>query len=245
MHDLQRGRHLRQVRAAPRCVEAARDPRAQIAAREVFHRDISMIVGDAEIEDAHHVRMTHLRDQFVFLQEAGELRVLVARGRRVAQHLEHDHLAGPLALRQIHHRGAADRQLAHEAMADESSPARNAIAARPARRSSAAPVLATAQHDALTQHVRQTPMIDALAHQASMAPRSRRARASAGSSPRREIDDRRKAVAMQQVVEPLLAPPALDAVIEQHGVVADCGEAPSGTGPTAAVRGRGIPRPAR
>ena len=76
-----------------------------------------MIVGDAEIEDAHHVRMAHFRDQLVLLQEARELRVLVARGRRVAQHLEHDHFAGPLALREIHRRGAADRQLAHEAMA--------------------------------------------------------------------------------------------------------------------------------
>jgi hypothetical protein len=41
----------------------------------------------------------------------------------------------------------------------------------------------------------------------------------------REIDDRRKGVAMEQVVEPLLALPALDAVIEQNDVVADCVEA--------------------
>ncbi len=37
----------------------------------------------------------------------------------------------------------------------------------------------------------------------------------------REIDDRREGVAMKQVVEPLLALPALDAVIEQDDVVAD------------------------
>jgi hypothetical protein len=40
-----------------------------------------------------------------------------------------------------------------------------------------------------------------------------------------EIDDRRKAVAMEQVVEPLLALPALDAVIEQNDVIAYCIEA--------------------
>jgi hypothetical protein len=41
----------------------------------------------------------------------------------------------------------------------------------------------------------------------------------------REIKDRRKGVAMEQVVEPLLPLPALDAVIEQDDVVADCVEA--------------------
>ena len=41
----------------------------------------------------------------------------------------------------------------------------------------------------------------------------------------REIDDRRKGVAVEQVVEPLLALPALDAVIEQNDVVADSVEA--------------------
>jgi hypothetical protein len=41
----------------------------------------------------------------------------------------------------------------------------------------------------------------------------------------REIQDRREGVAMEQVVEPLLALPALDAVIEQDDVVADGVEA--------------------
>jgi len=40
-----------------------------------------------------------------------------------------------------------------------------------------------------------------------------------------EIQDRREGVAMEQVVEPLLALPALDAVIEQNDVVADSVEA--------------------
>jgi hypothetical protein len=41
----------------------------------------------------------------------------------------------------------------------------------------------------------------------------------------RVIDDRRKGVAVKQVVEPLLALPALDAVIEHDDVIADCVEA--------------------
>jgi hypothetical protein len=40
-----------------------------------------------------------------------------------------------------------------------------------------------------------------------------------------EIQDRRETVAMEQVLEPLLALPALDAVIEQDDVVADRVEA--------------------
>jgi hypothetical protein len=41
----------------------------------------------------------------------------------------------------------------------------------------------------------------------------------------RQIDDRRKGVAMEQVLEPLLAVAALDAVIEQNDVVANGVEA--------------------
>jgi hypothetical protein len=41
----------------------------------------------------------------------------------------------------------------------------------------------------------------------------------------REIENRRESVAMEQVVEPLLTLPALDAVIEQDDVVADRVEA--------------------
>jgi hypothetical protein len=41
----------------------------------------------------------------------------------------------------------------------------------------------------------------------------------------RQINDRRKGVAVKQVVEPLLALPALDAVIEHDDVIADGVEA--------------------
>jgi hypothetical protein len=41
----------------------------------------------------------------------------------------------------------------------------------------------------------------------------------------RQVNDRREGVAMKQVVEPLLALPTLDAVIEQDDVVADRVEA--------------------
>ena len=61
--------------------------------------------------------MADLRDQLVLLQEAGELCMHVPCLGRIAQHLQHDHLPCPLALGEIHHRRAADGELAHEAMA--------------------------------------------------------------------------------------------------------------------------------
>ena len=45
---------------------------AQVARREMLHRDIGVIVRDAEIVNAHDVRVIQARDDFVFLQEAIE-----------------------------------------------------------------------------------------------------------------------------------------------------------------------------
>src|SRR5690606_35713890 len=86
--------------------------------RKVLHRDEGMVVGDAEIENAHHVRMADLRDELVFLQEAHEMQ-LVGSVRIIGKHLEHDHLARALAFRQVHHRVATCGKLAHETMAQD------------------------------------------------------------------------------------------------------------------------------
>jgi hypothetical protein len=83
----------------------------------------------------------------------------------------------------------------------------------------------TSLHHGFAQHIRHAPMIDAFTREAidsstlHDALRERRIVAT------REIQDRREAVAMEQVVEPLLALPALDAIVEHDDVVADCVEA--------------------
>jgi hypothetical protein len=81
--------------------------------------------------------------------------------------------------------------------------------------------LMTPLHRRLAQHIRQAAMIDALTRQtidgATLHDTLRQPRVVAA----REIKDRREAGAMEQVVEPLLALSALDAIVEQHDVVAD------------------------
>ena len=203
MHDLPAPRpSARDCCNALRRIDALRDVRAQIAAREVFHRDVGVIVGNAEIEDAHHVRMADLRDQLVFLQEARELHVLVARLRRIAQYLEHDHLTGALALGQIHHRSAADRELAHEAMARESSPGRSATTVLPAGRFAAAPAPVGGACTASRSAFANAAMIDALAHQAVDGAALDDAHSQRGIIAAREVDHRRKAGAMHEILEP-------------------------------------------
>src|ERR1700721_874880 len=45
---------------------------AQIAGRKMLHGDISMIVGNAKIIDAHDVLVIQARNDFIFLQESVE-----------------------------------------------------------------------------------------------------------------------------------------------------------------------------
>ena len=54
-----------------------------------------------------------------------------------------------------------------------------------------------------------------------------------------------KPLRCMKVLEPLLAAPALDAIIEQHDVIADGGEGGVQAARTAAAHGCGTPRPAR
>ena len=142
---------------------------------------------------------------------------------RVAQHFQHDHFAGALALGEIHARGAADRELAHEALAANRhrSELRQALRFRPGAQQ--CELLAALRHG-FAQHVGHAAMIDAFAREtvdgAALHCTLRQCRVVAA----REIQDRRETVAMEQVLEPLLALTALDAVIEHDGVVADGGE---------------------
>ena len=52
-----------------RVIDAFVDALPEVAAIQVFYRDMRVIVGDTEIVDADHVRMVDVGDQFVFLQE--------------------------------------------------------------------------------------------------------------------------------------------------------------------------------
>ena len=77
----------------------------------MFHRQVQVIVGDAEIVDLHDVRMLHVAQDFELLQEA--LHRLVDAGfladRR--RHLEHHHAAdvGALGEEQVGHRSLGDQ----------------------------------------------------------------------------------------------------------------------------------------
>jgi hypothetical protein len=66
---------------------------AQVAACEMFHRKIQVVIGDAEIVDAHDVRVLHVAQDLELLEETlhrlVDARFLAHRRR----HLEHDHAA--------------------------------------------------------------------------------------------------------------------------------------------------------
>lgn len=68
-------------------------------------------------------------------------------------------------------------------------------------------------------------MIDTLAHETVDGATLHNSLRERGVVAAREVQDRREAVAMEQVVEPLLALPALDAIVEQDDVVPDGVEA--------------------
>ena len=76
----------------------------------MLHRDVGVIVRDAEIVDAHDVRMIEAGDDLVFLQEAVEPDDALRHVGYLAEHLKHHQRPGALALRQI--------DLAHPAGAD-------------------------------------------------------------------------------------------------------------------------------
>ena len=81
----------------------------------MLHGDIGVIVGDAEIVDAHDVRMIEPCDDLVFLQEAVEADDALRHVGDLAETLSTTSVAGPLALGEI--------DLAHAAAADQADAA--------------------------------------------------------------------------------------------------------------------------
>ena len=86
---------------------------AEAAGAQVLHRDVGVIVGDAEVENAHDVGVAHARDDLVFLQEPVEQAPAADVGN-VAQHLERDPLATVFGLGEIDGRQVARIELRDE-----------------------------------------------------------------------------------------------------------------------------------
>ena len=90
---LQRVREIARIRQRLPRGESFGHALAQVAAREMLHRQEQVIVGDAEIVDAHDVRMADLAQHLEFLQEP--LHRLIDAGLLADRrcHLEHHHVA--------------------------------------------------------------------------------------------------------------------------------------------------------
>ena len=106
----QRLRHLLDHLQHALLRHAGADLRAQVAALEILHRDVGMVVGEALVVDAHHVRMLDARQQRVFLDEARQ--VLARPLAAGVQHLQHHGQAVLLAHGQVYLRHAARADLA-------------------------------------------------------------------------------------------------------------------------------------
>jgi len=90
---------------------------AQVAMREILHRQVGVIVRHAQFVQPHDVGMANALADLVFLQEAPECLIdtgLIAQRRR---HLECHQRADLLALRQVELRDRAARQQARAAVA--------------------------------------------------------------------------------------------------------------------------------
>ncbi len=83
----------------------------------MFHGDVGMIVGDAEIINAHDILMLQAGDDFILLQETVEADDALGDVRHLIEHLEHHDGAGALAFREIDRAHAAAAYLPNAAMA--------------------------------------------------------------------------------------------------------------------------------
>ena len=97
--------HLPQHVPGVRDIEPAPDARAQVAGRKILHGDVGVVVGHAQVVDAHDVRVGDPGDDLVFLEEAIEgVVLLVGPVRHLPENLEDDQPADLLAFRQIDRR---------------------------------------------------------------------------------------------------------------------------------------------
>ncbi len=83
----------------------------------MFHGDVGMIVGNAEIVNSHDILVLETRDDFIFLQEAVEADDALGDVRHLIEHLEHHDRARTLALGEIDRAHAAAADLPNAAMA--------------------------------------------------------------------------------------------------------------------------------
>ncbi len=97
-----------------RGLERALQALAEAAGAEILHRDVRVIVGYAEVENAHDVGMVDARDDLVLLQEPIEQPPSADVGN-VPQHLQRDSLAPLLRLRQVDRRQIAGVELRDQA----------------------------------------------------------------------------------------------------------------------------------
>src|ERR1700728_4233894 len=82
----------------------------------MLHRDVVMVVGDAEIVDAYDVLMLQPGDDLILLQETVETDVALGDVRHLTEHFEHHERASALALGEIDPAHAAAADLADASM---------------------------------------------------------------------------------------------------------------------------------
>ena len=102
------------VRLAPG--KRAAHARAQVAAGEVLHRQVDVVVGDTQVEDTRDVRVVETRRQVVLAQESVEGRAAVRNIRHLPEHLEDPGLPDALDFGKEHARGTADGYAADAAI---------------------------------------------------------------------------------------------------------------------------------
>ncbi len=113
----ERGRELPQVaeRLAPG--QGAAHARAQVAAREILHREVDVVVGHAEVEDARDVGVVEACREVVLAQEAVEGRAALRHVGHLAEHLEDARFTRALELGEKDAGGAPDCDPADAAVA--------------------------------------------------------------------------------------------------------------------------------
>ena len=99
--------------AASRGLERVLQSLGETAGAEILHCDIRVVVGDAEIENAHDVGVVDARDDLVLLQEPVEQAPAAGVGN-MPQHLERDSFAALFRLRKVDGRQIAGIQLRDE-----------------------------------------------------------------------------------------------------------------------------------
>ena len=118
MNDLERMGDLHRVAQRVRDRKWLRELAAEMAEREVLHRDVAVLARHAEVVDLGDGGLVDVVERLELVDEARE--VLVARERATAavQHLEDDLFAALGAERQVHGDVLARREAAAHVVAE-------------------------------------------------------------------------------------------------------------------------------